>query len=143
MKTKVVYITGCLGFIGSYVTKACLEKGWYVLGVDKCTYAHNPEMLEEFQKYSRFKFSKRDINDLEFLHDCDYVINTAAETHVGNSIVKSDDFVSSNINGVYHLLELHAKSRGKLVEDKEEAESVLSNEMFNQNYVNILKYMGI
>jgi hypothetical protein len=44
---------------------------------------------------------------------------------------------------VYHLLELHANSRGKLVEEREEADNVLSNEMFNQNYVNILKYMGI
>ena len=43
---------------------------------------------------------------LDFLYECDYVINTAAETHVGNSIVKSDDFVHSNINGVHHLLEL-------------------------------------
>jgi dTDP-D-glucose 4,6-dehydratase len=34
------------------------------------------------------------------------VINTAAETHVGNSIANSDDFVSSNINGVHNLLEL-------------------------------------
>jgi dTDP-glucose 4,6-dehydratase len=34
------------------------------------------------------------------------VINTAAETHVGNSIVKSDDFVRSNIDGVHHILEL-------------------------------------
>ena len=46
------------------------------------------------------------INDLEFLYECDYIINTAAETHVGNSIVKSDDFVHSNIKGVHHLLEL-------------------------------------
>ena len=23
---KVVYVTGCLGFIGSYVTRACLKK---------------------------------------------------------------------------------------------------------------------
>jgi dTDP-glucose 4,6-dehydratase len=34
------------------------------------------------------------------------VINTAAETHVGNSIVRSDDFIKSNINGVQNLLEL-------------------------------------
>ena len=40
------------------------------------------------------------------LYECDYIINTAAETHVGNSIVKSDDFIHSNINGVHHLLEL-------------------------------------
>jgi dTDP-glucose 4,6-dehydratase len=47
-----------------------------------------------------------DINDLKFLHDCDYVINTAAETHVGNSISNSDEFVKSNIDGVHNLLEL-------------------------------------
>ena len=32
---KTVYITGCLGFIGSYITRTCLNKGWYVKGVDK------------------------------------------------------------------------------------------------------------
>ena len=31
---KVVYVTGCLGFIGSHVTKACLEMGWQVRGID-------------------------------------------------------------------------------------------------------------
>ena len=36
---KIVYITGCLGFIGRHVTLACLEKGWYVYGIDICTYA--------------------------------------------------------------------------------------------------------
>ena len=36
---KIVYVTGCLGFIGSYVTRSCLKKGWYVRGVDKITYA--------------------------------------------------------------------------------------------------------
>ena len=43
--TKVVYITGCLGFIGSYITRACLKKGWYVRGIDKMTYASNPDLL--------------------------------------------------------------------------------------------------
>jgi dTDP-glucose 4,6-dehydratase len=106
--TKVVYVTGCFGFIGSYVTKACLEKGWYVRGIDKCTYAANEELLFELSdKYGdRFTFERTDINDLKFLYECDYVINTAAETHVGNSIVSSDEFVHSNIDGVHNLLEL-------------------------------------
>jgi dTDP-glucose 4,6-dehydratase len=103
---KIVYVTGCLGFIGSYVTRVCLESGWYVKGVDKMTYASNRDLLHEFNSYENFSFTQCDINDLEFLYDCDYVINTAAETHVGNSIVKSDDFVHSNINGVHNLLEL-------------------------------------
>ena len=103
---KTVYITGCLGFIGSYITRTCLDKGWYVKGVDKMTYASNNDLLKEFKKYYNFSFVQCDINDLEFLYECDYIINTAAETHVGNSIVKSDDFIHSNVNGVHHLLEL-------------------------------------
>jgi dTDP-glucose 4,6-dehydratase len=103
---KVVYITGCLGFIGSYITRTCLEKGWYVKGVDKMTYASNNNLLKEFKKYPNFSFVKCDINDLEFLYDCDYIINTAAETHVGNSIASSNEFIKSNIDGVHNILEL-------------------------------------
>lgn len=103
---KIVYITGCLGFIGSYVTRQCLNRGWYVKGVDKITYAANKKLLEEFKQYENFSFVHCDINDLKFLYDCDYIINTAAETHVGNSIANSDDFVHSNINGVHNILKL-------------------------------------
>jgi dTDP-glucose 4,6-dehydratase len=106
MDKKIVYITGCLGFIGSYVTRECLKKGWYVRGIDKGTYAANLDLLIEFDEYPNFTFEQKDIYDLDFLYDCDYIINTAAETHVGNSIVSSDDFVHSNINGVHNLLEL-------------------------------------
>jgi dTDP-glucose 4,6-dehydratase len=112
---KVVYITGCLGFIGSYITRTCLKLGWYVKGVDKITYAANKDLLSEFKKYPNFSFVHCDINDLKFLYDCDYVINTAAETHVGNSIANSDDFIHSNINGVHNLLELIKNHRGENV----------------------------
>ena len=103
---KVVYITGCLGFIGSHVTRLCLDQGWYVRGIDKCTYAANLNLLTEFHEYDNFEFENEDINDIKFLYECDYVINTAAETHVGNSIANSDVFVKSNIDGVHNLLNL-------------------------------------
>jgi dTDP-glucose 4,6-dehydratase len=106
MKKKIVYVTGCLGFIGVHITRYCLDRGWYVIGVDKMTYASNETFLTEFNKYSNFKFIKSDINDLEMIYDCDYIINTAAETHVDNSIERSDHFVHSNIDGVHHLLKL-------------------------------------
>jgi dTDP-glucose 4,6-dehydratase len=112
---KVVYVTGCLGFIGSYVTRACLDKGWYVKGVDKITYAANKELLNEFKKYPNFSFVHCDINDLKFLYDCDFIINTAAETHVGNSIASSSEFIKSNIDGVHNLLELIKNHRGENV----------------------------
>ena len=95
---KVVYITGCLGFIGSYLSRTCLKRGWYIRGVDKITYASNTGLLDEFSKYDNFTFENKDINDLEWLYDCDFVINMAAETHVGNSIIDSDEFLHSNIN---------------------------------------------
>lgn len=106
MKTKIVYVTGCLGFIGSYVTRACLEQGYYVYGIDKCTYAANTSYLDEFMLNPRFRFDEIDINDVPRLVDCDYVINTAAESHVDNSIVSSAEFLRSNVDGVRHLMEL-------------------------------------
>lgn len=106
MSKKVVYVTGCLGFIGYHVTRACLSEGYYVIGVDKLTYAANTQFLPELIKNQQFKFIESDINDLDMLYDCDYIINTAAETHVDNSIVSSDVFLRSNVNGVHHLLNL-------------------------------------
>jgi len=106
MTTKVVYVTGCLGFIGYHVTQACLDHGYYVIGVDKKTYAANTQFLPVLLDHSRFKFIESDINELDMLYDCDYIINTAAETHVDNSIVSSDVFLRSNVNGVHHLLNL-------------------------------------
>jgi len=103
---KIVYVTGCLGFIGFHVSKACLDKGWYVRGIDKGTYAANWNLLSELEEHNNFTFENTDINNLERIYDCDYFINTAAETHVDNSLEESDSFVHSNINGVHHILKL-------------------------------------
>ena len=46
---KIVYVTGCLGFIGFYVAKRCLESGWHVIGIDKMTYAANPDRSNELK----------------------------------------------------------------------------------------------
>ena len=109
--TKIVYVTGCLGFIGYHVTQRCLDEGFYVYGIDKKTYASNIQFLPELLQNPRFKFEETDINDIERLVDCDYVINTAAETHVDNSIVNNDVFLRSNVNGVHHLLKLVNEKR--------------------------------
>ena len=110
---RVVYVTGCLGLIGYHVALACLEKKWYVRGVDNMTYAANLPLLEKLKKYHNFTFEQTDINDLDRLYECDYVINTAAETHVDNSIASSEVFLKSNINGVWRLLELIKNSKIK------------------------------
>jgi len=92
-----------------------LNKGWYVYGVDKETYAANLNFLPTLLAYENFRYLKSDINDLERLVDCDYVINTAAESHVDNSITASGVFLKSNVNGVHRLLELiREKSRYRM-----------------------------
>ena len=103
---KIVYVTGCLGFIGSYFTQKALQLGWKVYGVDKKTYAADPKLLETFKTYSNFTFAEEDIKDLTHLYDCDYVVNFAAESHVDNSIERSDEFINSNVLGVKNLLDL-------------------------------------
>ena len=106
---KLVVITGCLGLIGSHLTKQCLSKGWKVYGVDKCTYAANMNFLDDFLMFENFTFVQEDIALLKYLPDCDYVINVAAESHVGNSIIDSHDFIHSNVVGVKNLLDLIRK----------------------------------
>jgi dTDP-glucose 4,6-dehydratase len=103
---QIAYVTGCLGFIGSVFTKKLLEKGWHVYGVDAITYAANSSLIEEFKKYKKFKFIKQHIQYLDRLEECDYVFNFAAESHVENSIMNSNAFMETNINGVKNLLEL-------------------------------------
>ena len=103
---KLVVITGCLGLIGSHVTRECLKKGWRVYGIDCCTYAANEEFLTDFYRSPNFTFVEKDIATLKYLPDCDYVINIAAESHVGNSIIDSTDFITSNVVGVKNLLDL-------------------------------------
>lgn len=103
---KTVCVTGCLGFMGSHFTRACLKKGWRVWGIDKKTYASDNARLVEFSKQGTFEFHLGDIATLEHLYDVDYVFNFAAETHVDNSIIDSRRFLNSNILGVQNLLEL-------------------------------------
>ena len=115
MSTKAVYVTGCLGFIGGYVTRTCLERGWHVMGIDCQTYAANVELLDEFNQYKNFTYQCINIYDLNLLYDCDYIINAAAETHVDNSIVNNVEFIRSNVDGVHNLLRLiQTKSRFKM-----------------------------
>lgn len=110
--SRIVMITGCLGFIGSHITRRCLSKGYIVYGIDSETYAANKSYLTEFQKYQNFKYEKIDICNIKKLPYIDVIVNTAAETHVDNSIECSKSFINSNITGVHNILELIKNSSG-------------------------------
>ena len=58
---KIIYITGCLGFIGRHVTQLLLDQGWYVYGIDNCTYASDFNYKKVFDSYENFKFERKNI----------------------------------------------------------------------------------
>jgi len=113
---KILYVTGCAGFIGSHFTRLALKNKYRVYGVDKMTYASNEDVIEEFKKNKLFTFIKEDIRDLKHIHNCDAIVNFAAETHVDNSINSSAPFIESNVEGVRNLLELVRMKHGNSID---------------------------
>lgn len=109
-KKEIAVVTGCAGFIGSALTRQLLKDSWYVYGIDKLTYASNPDFVEEFNQYSRFKFIEEDITSISRLPECDVIFNLAAESDVDTSNRDSRQFVLSNVLGVQNLLNLVSKS---------------------------------
>jgi len=105
---KIAVITGCCGFIGQHTTKLFLDEGYYVYGIDKLTYASNPESVESFKiKYgNKFTFKKADICELDRIPDCDVVVNIAAESHVTNSIASAQSFLDTNVLGTQRIIDI-------------------------------------
>lgn len=107
-----VLITGGAGFIGSNLVKHILStKSWFVINLDKLTYAGNTESLTSVMKNERHFFVKGDIGDRKLVSELlerfspHAVINLAAETHVDRSIDDPSRFIYTNINGTFKLLE--------------------------------------
>ncbi len=109
-----VLVTGGAGFIGSNFIPYFLEKysEYNVINLDVLTYAGNLDNLREIEDNPRYKFIKGDICNRELLefifqeYSIDGVIHFAAESHVDNSIKKSDLFIKTNINGTHTLLDV-------------------------------------
>jgi len=116
-KLRNILITGGCGFIGSnfiHYLFAQSEFSGRVINLDKITYAGNPENLSEINsKYhgTRYFFVKGDICNLELVrntfhdYDIDTVVHFAAESHVDRSIIGPAEFVKTNVNGTFILLE--------------------------------------
>ena len=109
MKKKAI-VTGGFGFIGSNLVKSLLKKNFFVINIDKMNYASNVYNLKNIKK-NNYKFYKSDICNKKILniilkkHKPNVLFNLAAETHVDRSINNPQDFVKSNIIGVYNILE--------------------------------------
>ena len=107
---KKVIVTGGLGFIGSNLIELLIKKKYFVINIDKITYSSNFYNTKEFKKSKNYKFIKCDINNKRFKkiiykYKPIGIFNLAAETHVDRSIDNPENFIKSNIFGVYNILE--------------------------------------
>jgi dTDP-glucose 4,6-dehydratase len=106
MKSKLIFVTGGLGFIGKHFVERCLDMGHFVTNVDMVNYAADRFANEKFKMHNNYRHIEEDIANLSHLPESDFLVNFAAESHVDNSISDSLKFCHSNILGVQRLLEL-------------------------------------
>lgn len=114
---KTILVTGGAGFIGSNFVPYFLKthSNYKIVNLDLLTYAGDSKNLAEVADHERYEFIKGDICDREELerifeeHKIQGVIHFAAESHVDNSITGPGEFIRTNVNGTFTLLDVARK----------------------------------
>ena len=113
---KKILVTGGAGFIGSNFIRYMLKKheDYKIINLDKLTYAGNLDNLKDIEDNPNYRFIRGDIYDVNLVNDIvknnvDTIINFAAETHVDRSIEDPSEFMRTDFQGVYVLLEAARK----------------------------------
>ncbi|MGA7291251.1 MAG: dTDP-glucose 4,6-dehydratase [Terriglobales bacterium] len=108
----LILVTGGAGFIGSnFVLQWIASESARVVNLDKLTYAGNLKNLRAIEANPRYRFEHGDIVDRDLVGGLlqrehpRAIIHFAAESHVDRSIHGPDDFVRTNVNGTFSLLE--------------------------------------
>jgi len=114
-----VVVTGDIGFIGFHTSKALLEKGYGVYGIDN----HNDyydislklKRLEVLKKYPNYTHYQCDINDIDTLDlkSVDYIIHLAAQAGVRYSIDHPEVYTESNLVGFMKMIEYARRIKPK------------------------------
>ncbi|HQR21117.1 MAG TPA: dTDP-glucose 4,6-dehydratase [Burkholderiaceae bacterium] len=108
----MIFVTGAAGFIGSnFVIDWLGAGGDAILVIDNLTYAGNLKNVETIARRPDFCFERVDICDSETVlrllqqHRPRALVHFAAESHVDRSILGPAEFVRTNVNGTFSLLE--------------------------------------
>ena len=106
-----ILVTGGAGFIGAnFIIHWLQTRNEDVVNLDKLTYAGNLRNLASVEDHEGYAFIQGDIGDSALIPKllAEYkpraVINFAAESHVDRSIHSAEDFIRTNVVGVYRLL---------------------------------------
>lgn len=110
---RKVLVTGGAGFIGSNFIQYFLNNNpnCDIINLDKLTYAGDPANIKEVRDHEQYEFVQGDICDEQLVgelfknHNVSSVIHFAAESHVDNSIESPNNFIKTNIEGTFVLLE--------------------------------------
>ncbi len=112
MRQNPVLVTGGAGFIGSnFILQWLDSEESSIVNLDKLTYAGNRGNLTAISADPRYFFVHGDIGDRQLVrqllqeHRPRAIVHFAAESHVDRSIHAADDFIRTNINGTFNLLE--------------------------------------
>jgi dTDP-glucose 4,6-dehydratase len=110
--SETIIVTGGAGFIGSnFVLQWFETERTALVNLDKLTYAGNLRNLESLSADRRYTFIQGDIAERKLVrqilrdHRPRALIHFAAESHVDRSIRGPDDFIKTNVNGTFALLE--------------------------------------
>src|SRR5438445_1691836 len=109
---NTIIVTGGAGFIGSnFILQWLAAEKTAVTNLDKLTYAGNLRNLDSVAADPRYKFVHGDIGDRETVRQLlqrqrpRAIVHFAAESHVDRSIHGPDDFIRTNVNGTFSMLE--------------------------------------
>ncbi|MFZ0317776.1 MAG: dTDP-glucose 4,6-dehydratase, partial [Candidatus Sulfotelmatobacter sp.] len=109
---NTILVTGGAGFIGSNFILRWIEKDTAcAVNLDKLTYAGNPHNLATIAHEKRYEFVHGDIADRGLLASLlngrkpGAIVHFAAESHVDRSIRGPEDFIRTNVDGTFALLE--------------------------------------
>src|ERR1022692_1833695 len=109
---KTILVTGGAGFIGSnFILQRMERDSASVVNLDKLTYAGNLRNLETIANERRHEFVHGDIADRGLVRGLlerrkpQAIVHFAAESHVDRSIRGPEEFIRTNVDGTFALLE--------------------------------------